>query len=107
MRWLFALGIFALLAWQAAAQDRAEGHYRRYCARCHDPERAGQNPDIQMLRQMTAEAVLAAMESGGTMETIARPMTDEQRRALAEYVSGKELKKPDTAESQSDDDREP
>lgn len=103
MRWLFALGIFMLVAMQAAAQERAAGHYRRYCARCHEPERAGQTPDIRMLRQMTAETVLSTMETGGTMETIARPMTDKQRRALAEFVSGKEFKKPDATDGLSKD----
>jgi len=90
MKWLLPLTVLLLLPTTATAVDRAAISYRRYCRNCHDPRKAGQTPSITMLRRMSAEAVLKAMEKG-TMKPVAEPLTKEQRRALAEYVAGKKL----------------
>ena len=73
------------------AQDGA-GLYRLLCASCHDSgnERA---PTRATLRQMTAEGVLNAMENGPMLPMSSNRTTGE-RRALAEFVSGKRLSKP-------------
>jgi polyvinyl alcohol dehydrogenase (cytochrome) len=66
--------------------------YKRSCASCHD---AGINraPDRQALRVMPAERVLASMETG-TMITMANNRTAAERRALAEFLTGKSLATP-------------
>lgn len=66
-----------------------EEMYKQSCAPCHDAgvERA---PQRGVLMQMTAERVLAAMESGEMVYMAARwPVTG--RRAIAEFVTGKKL----------------
>ncbi|MGH9145910.1 MAG: PQQ-binding-like beta-propeller repeat protein [Vicinamibacterales bacterium] len=61
--------------------------YQRHCASCHDGgnERA---PSRDALRTMSAERVLAAMESG-SMITMANNRSAAERRAIAEFLSGK------------------
>jgi hypothetical protein len=93
---LLPTAIFLVLATGAGAVDRAAISYRRYCANCHDPSKAGHTPDINALRKLTAEAVLAVLETG-TMKSAAESLTPERRRAVAEYVSGKKLATVDIA----------
>ena len=66
--------------------------YKRSCAQCHD---TGENraPRRDALLLMTAERVLASMETG-TMVTMANNRTALERRALAEFLSGKRLGTP-------------
>jgi len=92
MRRLLPLAVLFLflLPATAAAVDRAAISYRRYCSNCHDPQKAGQTPTLTMLRRMSADAVLEVLEKG-PMKPRAEALTKEQRRALAEYVSGKKL----------------
>ena len=69
-----------------AAQDGAS-LYKANCALCHDAgvERA---PNREALRTMSPERVLAAMETGA-MISMASRRTATERRAIAEYVTGK------------------
>jgi polyvinyl alcohol dehydrogenase (cytochrome) len=74
----------------ATAQDvDGPGLYKRLCASCHD---TGLNraPQRDALLTMTAERVLASMETG-TMVTMATNRTAAERRALAEFLAGKRL----------------
>ena len=74
----------------ATAQDvDGPGLYKRLCASCHD---TGLNraPQRDALLTMTAERVLASMETG-TMVTMANNRTAAERRALAEFLAGKRL----------------
>ena len=74
----------------ATAQDvDGPGLYKRLCASCHD---TGLNraPQRDALLTMTAERVLASMETG-TMVTMANNRTAAERRALAEFIAGKRL----------------
>src|SRR5438105_4755041 len=70
------------------AQDGA-ALYRRDCAACHDMgvDRA---PARDALQTMTAERVLAAMESGPMISMASRD-NGAERRAIAQYVTGKSL----------------
>ena len=81
------LGI-ALVSFSASlsAQDGA-GLYRDSCASCHDAglERA---PTRAAFHAMTPESVLAAMETGA-MISMASFRTAAERRAIAEFVTGK------------------
>jgi len=72
----------------AFAQDGA-ALYRRDCAACHDMgiDRA---PTREALQTMTAERVLTAMESGPMISMASRDNGGE-RRAIAQYVTGKAL----------------
>jgi polyvinyl alcohol dehydrogenase (cytochrome) len=84
------LFLFAAAA-SAMAQDGA-AIYRQRCASCHDGgmDRA---PNREALRGMTAERVLAAMETG-PMISMASGRSAEDRRAIAEFVAGKPLGSP-------------
>src|SRR5678815_2333706 len=71
----------------AAAADDGPTLYKQLCASCHDAgtERA---PNRDALRSMTPERVLTAMESG-PMLSMAAGRTGVERRAIAEFVTGK------------------
>src|SRR5215469_4770367 len=78
----------AMFAGIAAAQDGA-ALYKQNCAMCHDGgmDRA---PSREALRAMTADRVLAAMETGPMISMASRRTVDE-RRTIAEFVTGKAL----------------
>lgn len=71
-----------------SAQD-GEGLYKRTCAACHD-SRAERIPTRETLKAMTPERVLATMESGA-MIAMASRLSAAERRAVAEFVTGKSL----------------
>jgi len=69
----------------------SEALYKTYCALCHEGSRAdARAPSLETLRRLSAEQVLAALERG-SMRARAAERSRAQRRALAEYVSGKPL----------------
>src|SRR5512138_1868598 len=82
------LALFLFQPLPVAAQD-GSALYARDCAACHDSgvDRA---PSRDALRNMTAERVLAAMESGA-MISMASRANGAERRAIAQYVTGKTL----------------
>src|SRR5208337_2509761 len=87
---LFSVGI-------VSAQEGA-AIYQRSCAPCHD-HGADRAPAREALRAMSAERVLAAMESG-PMISMANRQSAAARRAIAEFVTGKSFEHPlDTAPS--------
>jgi polyvinyl alcohol dehydrogenase (cytochrome) len=62
-----------------------------YCATCHEgPGANPQAPALDVMRRMSAEQVLEALESG-SMRARAAERSRAQRRALATYASGKPL----------------
>ncbi|HEY6347315.1 MAG TPA: PQQ-binding-like beta-propeller repeat protein [Bryobacteraceae bacterium] len=73
------------------AQDGAAA-YKQNCAACHDGgnDRA---PSRDVLRAMTPDRVLAAMESG-PMISMASRLKAADRRAIAEFVTGKSFSQP-------------
>ncbi|MBV8730236.1 MAG: PQQ-binding-like beta-propeller repeat protein [Acidobacteriia bacterium] len=78
----------ALALAQSGAPDGAT-LYKQNCASCHDGgmDRA---PSREALRAMTADRVLAAMETG-PMISMASRRTAAERRILAEFITGKAL----------------
>ena len=78
----------------AMAQQPPDGAalYKTSCASCHDP---GENraPRSEALRTLTPERVLAAIETG-TMVTMVNNRTAAERRAIAEFITGKRLGTP-------------
>ena len=83
-----ALGCLVLcgIAWPAAADD-GPTLYKQLCATCHDMG-VGRAPTRDVLQAMTPERVLTAMESGA-MLSMAAGRTGVERRAIAEFVTGK------------------
>ncbi len=87
MRYLCALLVVSTAS-PALAQDGA-ALYRRDCASCHDMG-ADRAPSRDVLQTMTAERVLSAMESGPMISMASRD-SGADRRAIAQYVTGKTL----------------
>ncbi len=93
------LGFFAALGLLAASpifaqtpQQAADGNalVQRTCTQCH---MGGVNraPDMDALRAMTADRVLAAMETG-PMISMVTGRSAAERRAIAETITGKKLR---------------
>jgi polyvinyl alcohol dehydrogenase (cytochrome) len=76
------------IARPATAQDGA-ALYAAHCSICHDGG-VVRAPARRALAEMTAEHVLAALETG-TMRAQAAERSAEERRAIAVFVSGKPL----------------
>lgn len=70
----------------AQAPDGAD-LYKRACAQCHDAG-VGRAPNREQFRDMLPDRVLAAMETG-SMVTMANNRTAQERRAIAEFLTGK------------------
>ena len=83
-----------LLAPHALLAQAPDGEdlYRRSCATCHETG-VNRAPNRDAFRSMPAERVLAAMETG-SMITMANNRTALERRAIAEFLSGKKLGSP-------------
>jgi polyvinyl alcohol dehydrogenase (cytochrome) len=86
-----ALPFAALLVASVRLLSAADGAtlYKEICASCHDGG-ADRAPNRETLRGMTADRVLDALESGA-MISMASRRTAQERRAIAEYVTGKTL----------------
>jgi polyvinyl alcohol dehydrogenase (cytochrome) len=83
-----ALAIAVVIPAASSAQDLdGATFYKRSCAMCHD---GGLNraPMRDAFLSMTPERVLAAMETG-SMVTMANNRTAAERRAIAEFLTGK------------------
>ncbi len=85
-------GLFASISWalHAQAPDGA-AIFARDCASCHD----GSNPEsraprTEILRQRSPEAILSALTAGGMRPQGGR-LSGAERRAVAEYLSGRPL----------------
>src|SRR2546430_947588 len=83
----FACFVFASASAQRVTSGVAQ-LYRQNCASCHDVPNNSRIPKLASLREMSAEAVLHSLEHGA-MKPQAEDLTPKQKRALAEYVSGK------------------
>ena len=84
-------GLLALRSLPARAQDGA-ALFKNYCASCHESGGNGDSraPARGVLGQLTPEQILQALEKGA-MKAQAAERSRAQRRALAEYLSGKPL----------------
>src|SRR5687768_13071415 len=83
---LTTAGTAAAQAPAPAAPDGAE-LYKRACAQCHDAG-VGRAPNREQFRTMLPDRVLSAMETG-SMVTMANGRSAVERRAIAEFVTGK------------------
>ena len=89
---IIALGCLVLLAPVPASADDGPTLYKQLCATCHDSG-VGRAPTRDVLQAMTPERVLTAMESG-PMLSMASGRTGAERRAIAEFVTGKTFSAP-------------
>ena len=86
-----AAGLLFFAAAVVTAQD-GEGWYKQGCASCHDGG-LDRVPSREAFKQMSPAGVLAAMETG-PMISMAVRFTQPQRRAIAEYLTGKSFTDP-------------
>ncbi len=91
---VFVLGIAGLRLGSAQAAEpsaiNGEQLYRHYCAQCHSKSRALRAPRLEVLRRMQPQDVLDSLEVG-TMRFEGLQRTADQRRAIAEFITGKRL----------------
>src|SRR5439155_26115574 len=90
-RLVSCLVLLLVVASTARAEDAAK-IYQDSCASCHDTG-ANRAPTRDTLRQMQPDRVLAALESGA-MISMANRRSPAERRALAEFVTGKSFAQP-------------
>ena len=91
-RVLFAAAALAVAPAVHAQTIDAPALYQRNCAQCHD-EGVNRAPQRDAFRSMTPERILASMETG-SMVTMANNRTAAERRAIAEYLTGKRFGTP-------------
>ena len=84
--------MFTALAVQAAAQPPPDGRalFESTCASCHDDATGSRAPSPDVLRLRSPEAIMTAM-GAGAMRPQASHLTGAERRAVAEYVTGKTI----------------
>ncbi len=85
------LGFAAVAHAQTPPPDGAD-LYKRTCAQCHD-NGTNRAPNRDAFKALPAERVLAAMETG-SMITMANNRTASERRAIAEFLTGKPIGSP-------------
>src|SRR5215471_12786641 len=76
----------------AAAPQPPEGEaiFARDCATCHDGATGSRAPSPDILRKRSPEAILAALTAGGMRPQGGR-LSGAERRAVAEFLSGRSL----------------
>jgi len=73
----------------AFAQQNGAALYAQYCAQCHDStDQQSRAPGRGLMRSMAFEHVLTAITSG-SMSSIAKGRTDDERKAIAAFVTGR------------------
>ena len=93
-------GVAALLClsvpFAVAEQAKSLGQhvYESYCASCHG-QKVARAPDPHMIKLMTADSVLKALNEG-VMAAQAEPLHPDERAAVAEYLTGKSLGQENT-----------
>lgn len=85
----FALVLTCCFASSAAAQESGANVYRKQCAVCHESNAPGNKAaSREVMRGLSADAVLKSLESG-LMRIQGAALKPEERRAVAEYLTGK------------------
>ena len=99
MRFLTALVFVLVVADVAVAQDGAS-IFKSACASCHAAEAGGpQNaPSFEALRGFTPESILNSLVNG-KMRIQGTPLSESDRRAVAEFLGGRPLRSNPTGSS--------
>src|SRR5215831_9236504 len=72
----------------APSEPRGAAIFARDCATCHDGATGSRAPSPDVLKRRSPEAILAALTAGGMRPQGGR-LTGAERRAVAEYLSGR------------------
>jgi polyvinyl alcohol dehydrogenase (cytochrome) len=75
---------------QTLTTEMAYGIFQKNCMTCHGNPDALRAPSVSTLRQMSAEGIYAALTSG-PMKVQGQELNDEEKRRLAEALSGQTL----------------
>ena len=86
--WIIALCFPAIFSSLPARAQDGGVLFKNYCASCHEAGGDSSVPNRNVLSQMSPEEILQALEKGA-MKAQAAERSRAQRRALAEYISGK------------------
>jgi polyvinyl alcohol dehydrogenase (cytochrome) len=82
-------GLWAALALGVSAQTpEGAAIFARDCASCHDGATGSRAPSPDLLRRRSPESILAALTAGG-MRPQGGHLSGAERRAVAEYLSGR------------------
>src|SRR5260370_15842769 len=82
-----AFPMLALSAASALAQPNGAELYARACARCHEPSDTEiRAPKRDVIRAMTPEAILRALETG-SMKPLAQELSPSEQVAVAVYIA--------------------
>jgi polyvinyl alcohol dehydrogenase (cytochrome) len=83
---------FSFLSFSSAAVYAQDGAvlFKSYCASCHEAATNSSARSVDLLRQMSPEQILQALEKGA-MKVQAAERSRAQRRAIAEYLSGRQF----------------
>src|SRR5437660_10093609 len=88
MRLALTIAVVLAAAGASAAQD-GPSLYTTHCTRCHDGG-SPRVPSRTMLAQLAPERIVAALESG-TMREQGASLSDDERRAIAVFITGRAL----------------
>ena len=88
--WIGSLCVSAGLFASPVYAQEGSALFNTYCAICHEGDGNAQAPSRDVLSRMSPEQILQALEKGA-MKAQAAERSRAQRRALAEYLSGKPL----------------
>jgi polyvinyl alcohol dehydrogenase (cytochrome) len=89
--WLQRLCVFTAFLGSAAAWAQSPAAlYQTFCATCHESSGDTRVPSREVLRQMSPEQILSALEKG-SMVAVGNERSRAERRALAEYLSEKKF----------------
>src|SRR5262245_32931322 len=81
--------LLAVLAARTAAQSPdGAAIFQRDCVACHDGAEGSRAPKLEVLRLRSPEAILSALTAGG-MRPQGNRLSGAERRAVAEYITGK------------------
>src|SRR5262245_36888488 len=93
-RSLFVIALLLTAAVASAADPDGEALYKARCSSCHDASARsgsrGRAPSHDELATRKPESVFMAM-FGGAMDLMSTGLTDDEGRAIARYVTGKDF----------------
>ncbi|HXW62834.1 MAG TPA: PQQ-binding-like beta-propeller repeat protein [Candidatus Acidoferrales bacterium] len=74
--------------------------FGQHCASCHtNPSTTNRAPDLTTLMKLTPEKIYTAV-TAGSMVVPAQPLSDEQKRQVAEYLGGRPLDLTETGSAE-------
>jgi polyvinyl alcohol dehydrogenase (cytochrome) len=81
----------------SASSPNGDQLYRHFCAQCHSQSRVLRAPQLKVLQRMEPQDILDALEVGN-MRFQGVQRTREERRAIAEFITGKSVEQADEQE---------